>query len=195
MKLKIRKLVVVMCILLVVVMNTIIANASTTQTRQVSGSGYKLMNGDKLTTGWDGQLKCINNGLLEGDDKLYWTGNSYSKWLGSNPYDADAVTHYDILEVEGTGSITYSGGAGANASGPTANFGISGTTSSKEIAYQYSVSNDWRALVDYSYYAEIYSASWMDLFTSATFKFGSSFKVVNSRVDNPSVSRGTIYYS
>lgn len=170
--------------------STSVVNAS--QHRNVSGSGKKSYNGASLVTGWNGHLRADKHTFSK--DELFFTGSSYSTWNGSNPYNADNVTHYDICEIRGTGTPSFSAGAGCNAAGPSVNFGIARASGDKDQAYQYSADNSWRVSVNYSYYATISSWSWMDLFTSSTFRFGSSYYVVNSRVDSATVSRGTIWY-
>ena len=177
----------------VLVISTAITSFAGTQWCNKSGSGYKNYSGSRVETGWSGKLTGISNHVFK-DDECIFTGTSYSRWMGGNPYNADKIVHYDIIEVKGTGSVSFSGGVGANASGPNASFGISGTTSSKNCTYAYEVEDDWKVKVDYSYYADIYDWDWMDLFTAASFKFGSRFVTVNSRVDNPVTSIGEIYY-
>lgn len=189
-----KRIMVILMIAVMVVSLCIPSSAATTQWCNKCGSGYKNYNGSQLVTGWSGKLKAKKTNIFS-DDSCIFTGNSYSRWQGLNPYNADMVIHYDILEVKGIGSVDFSGGLGADRSGPSASMGIGGTTSSKTYAYAYEVTDAWRVEVDYSYYAEIYSASWMDLFTAASFRFGTSFKVVNSRVDNSTVYSGTIYYN
>lgn len=158
-----------------------------------SGMGYKVYNNSRLETGWSGKLSATF-GWLFANDVCEFTGTSYSRWLGATPFYADKITHYDILEIKGIGSVSFSGGIGASKSGVSGDFDISGTTTDKNCVYAYEVTDAWKVDVNYSYYAEIYDGNWMDLYTAATFKFGTSFTVVNSRVDNPTVNSGTIYY-
>ena len=188
-----NKALVTLVLVLIVLLSASAVVSAFTSNRQVSGSGYKNYLNSSVRTGWSGLLSSTQ--YVFQNDQLTFTGNSYSKWLGASPYNADNVTHYDVLEVNGIGSVSFSGGVGANASGPTVNFGISGSTGSNSRTYAYTVSNNWKVNVNYSYYAEIAQMSWMDLFTAACFQFGSNFVVVNSRVDNPVVNRGTIYYT
>ncbi len=162
------------------------------QRRTVTGSGSRGYNGSLLVTGWTGQLRA--NSVFLGNDSLYFTGKSYSKWHGGNPYNADSITHYDILEVNGIGSVSFSASGGVSASGPSGSFGISATSASNSYTYAYSQRNAWQINVYYSYYSSIWDWSYMDLFTSATFKFGSTYIVVNSRINSPYINRGPIYY-
>jgi len=187
-----KALIALVMVLVVLLMASTMVSAYT-RNRQVSGSGSKNYLNSTVRTGWSGLLSSTQYVFL--NDELIFSGNSYSKWLGESPFNADNVTHYDVLEINGIGSVSLSGGIGANSSGPTVNFGISGSSGSNSITYAYTVSNSWKINVNYSYYAEIAQMIWMDLFTAACFQFGTNFVVVNSRIDNPVVNRGTIYYT
>ena len=180
-----------LCMIMAISINMI--GIAGTQYCNKSGGGYKYYNSGCLKTGWSGTLTGVSNNIFN-DDKCIFKGNSYSMWTGNKPFYADKIIHYDIIEVKGIGSVSFSGGVGASSSGASASFGIGGTSSSKNKAYAYEISKGWRVGVSYSYYAEIYDWSWMDLYTAATFKFGNDFKVVNSRNDNPYVNTGKIRF-
>lgn len=193
MKLKMKKRILGVITVAVLAISTTVVSFAGKQWCNKSGEGYKNYKSSVVKTGWSGTLTGISNHIFK-DDECIFKGNSYSRWMGGNPYNADKIVHYDIIEIKGTGSVSFSGGVGANASGPTATMGISGTKSGKSNTYAYEIVDDWRISIDYSYYADIYDWDWMDLFTAASFKFGSKFVVVNSRVDNPTTSTGKIYY-
>lgn len=101
---------------------------------------------------------------------VWWgaNGTSTTKWMGSTPFNADSITHRDILSCTGIGSMSI----GASPSGPNASAAISGTSAT----YTYSVSNDWRIAINYNYKHTGLLGAWnFGMRTSATVQFGSSF--------------------
>ena len=191
MKTKIKLAITATVLAAVSALSTLTASAATTQDRDVYGGGSKYYNSAYVRTAWNGHLHSYSPTFTS--DELTFTGSSNTRYDGYK--QCDTVTHYDIIEAEGWGSPSFSGGVGATASGPTANFGISSASTDKNKTYAYTANRAWSCYVDYSYYAKIWSYSWMDLFTAGTCTFSNHNVVVNSRVDNPYVSRGTIYYS
>lgn len=101
---------------------------------------------------------------------VWWGADGTSKtvWCGSKPYNADSITHKDVLSCTGIGSMSI----GASPSGPNAGASISGCTAT----YTYSVSNNWRINVNFNYKHTGLLAAWnYSMNTKAVVQFGSSF--------------------
>ncbi len=173
---------------------SMIASADHQQDRDVWGGGSKYYNSAYVRTDWNGHLQSNSHSLSSWEsDECKFTGTANTRFTGLR--QCDSVTHYDIVEVEGWGQPSFSGGIGASSKGPTGQFGISCASTNKNQTYAYPVSNAWSSYVDYSYYAKIWDYDWMDLYTAGTCLFGNYNVDVNSRVDNPYVYRGPVYYS
>jgi hypothetical protein len=129
--------------------------------------GEKNYNSSYVYTQFKGTVKTPVG--LFGQTTTY-DGKSRSAWLGGNPYNADTVTHTDSISISGIG--------GASFGYPS---GISVSTSGKTANISYSASNTWYVDVDYTYTA----SSWLILGVNqkaiGTFKFGSTFVVVDSK--------------
>lgn len=101
---------------------------------------------------------------------VWWgaNGTSNTAWLGSTPYNADNITHKDILSCTGIGSMSI----GASPSGPNTSASISGSSAT----YSYSLSNTWRIDVNFTYKHTGLLAAWnYSMRTVATVQFGSTF--------------------
>lgn len=101
---------------------------------------------------------------------VWWgaDGTSSTYWMGSNPVNADSITHKDVLSCTGVGSMSI----GASASGPNASTSLSGHTAT----YSYTVSNKWYINVNYNYKHTGLLAAWnYSMDTKATVQLGSSF--------------------
>lgn len=94
-------------------------------------------------------------------------GTSATKWLGVSPFNADSITHKDILYCSGAGSLSI----GASPSGPNASVSISGTTAT----YTYSVSNEWQININYNYQHRIFMLFSGGMNTFATVQLGTAF--------------------
>lgn len=95
-------------------------------------------------------------------------GTSRTAWVGLSPYNADSITHKDILSCSGIGSM----GIGASPSGPNASASLSGHSAT----YTYVVSNDWFINIDFNYKHTGLLAVWnCSMRTAATVQFGSNF--------------------
>lgn len=89
-------------------------------------------------------------------------------WYGTNPYNADSITHCDILSCTGIGSMSI----GGSKSGPNFSASVSGHTAT----WTYSVQNNWRVYSEYNYYTTGLLSGWSQkMRTQATVQFGSSF--------------------
>ena len=132
--------------------------------------GEKKYNNSYVYTQFKGTVKTPVS--LFGQRSTF-SGTSKSAWMGSSPYNADTVTHTDVIGVTKIGgfSVGYPGGVSASTSGSSASL-------------SYSASNTWHVDVNYTYTIN----SWLILATSqkstASFKFGSTFVVVDSEGDN-----------
>jgi hypothetical protein len=133
--------------------------------------GEKSVKGSRIETGFTGTIK--NTLYVFKADAQVWKGDSGSYWMGINPWDADSITHADIIGVGGIGSASFGYPSG-----------VSVTTSGKTATYTYSAQNCWYVNVDYSYMCSIGTCFSMSQRSSGTFKFGSSFYVVDSTADN-----------
>ena len=119
-----------------------------------------------------------------GNGDLFWgginekiTGKSSTLWLGSSPFNADTIVITNEVSCEKIlGSFSVTGGESTGAG-----VGISSDSTSK--AYTYSISNDWKLDVNFSYIARV-SGLWLiaDIYfeTSSTTQLGSSFYVTNT---------------
>jgi len=101
---------------------------------------------------------------------VWWgaKGTSGTSWLGSSPYNADSITHKDILSCSGLGSMSI----GISPSGPNASSSMSGHSAT----YTYSIKNNWKINVNYNYKHTGLLAAWnYSMRTASTVQFGSSF--------------------
>ena len=105
---------------------------------------------------------------------VWWGADGTSKtvWIGSNPFNADSITHKDILSCTGIGSMDI----GADISSGGAGIGVSSSVSGHKATYTYSVSNKWNINVDFNYKHTGLLAAWnFDMDTKSVVQFGSSF--------------------
>lgn len=123
-----------------------------------SESKTKNMMGSHSITGYQNNAGFYNGGLSGG----WIEGTSYTKWMGSSPFNADNITHRDIITTNVIGSLSLSGGGG------------SVSISWPEITSSYSVANTWHVDVNYDYTVNGVLLS-MHFNTGATVQFGSSF--------------------
>lgn len=86
------------------------------------------------------------------DVEVHYDGSSSTAWLGSTPYNADSITHRDILQVTGIGSMSV----GGSKSGPNISVSLSGHTAT----YSYSLQNQWYLDVVYNYELNGLLAAW-----------------------------------
>lgn len=102
---------------------------------------------------------------------VWWgaNGTSTTCWMGTSPYNADSIVHQDVLTCSGIGSMDISADTSKTV-------GVSCSVSGHTATYTYSVSNDWRIDVDFSYKHTGLLGVWnMSMDTKATIQFGSSF--------------------
>ena len=124
-----------------------------------SNSKVKYHNGSHSKTGFSARLSWPNL-----TNKVRWSGNSYTKWYGATPYNADSIQHTNNISVSGIGSLSFNtSSAGAS---------ISGSTMSDTM----SVSNSWKieSNFDYSLKKGIFITG-TNFSTSGRVQIGSSF--------------------
>ncbi len=85
-------------------------------------------------------------------NKVRWTGNSTTCWLGSNPFNADSILHRNIINVTAIGGLSLSSSGGG------------GSISGSQMTDEMSVSNNWRVNSTYDY-----------TLTASVFIFGTNF--------------------
>lgn len=88
----------------------------------------------------------------------FW--NVENHWEGtagtSTPYNADSITHKDILMVTGIGSMSFGGGISASGPSGSMSFSVSGHTATQS----YTMQNTWLVTTDYHYSTHGMLAAW-----------------------------------
>ncbi len=153
-----RKIIVVMIVMAIISISTVTASAA-------SGYATKNMNSSYSYT----QYNCSFWGQENFWD-VWWgaDGTSCTRWMGTSPYNADSISHNDILSCSGVGSMSI----GCNPSGPN----VSATISGHSATFAYSLSNTWQINVDFNYKLIGLLAAWnLGMRTSSVVQFGSNF--------------------
>lgn len=149
---QIKKVLSLMLVIIsIVAFATIPASAAT-------GSASKSMKSSSSTTKFSNSLSWINGGI----SGCKYVGTSGTYWYGSTPYNADNITHKDVITVSKIGSVSVSNSGGS--------VSISGGT----ITNKYSVNNTWQVNVNYDYKVSGYLLT-ARFNTAAQVQFGSTF--------------------
>ena len=130
------------------------------------------------------------------DDSIEWKGNASTAWLGTVPsYNADSISHTNVIWVNGSGKPSYSAGISAGTSGVDGSIGVSSNSDGVKSEYSYSLSNQWKVNVDYSYSGNIWSWSYVGQKTTGTVLLGNTFYVVDSEADQTIDNRSDCWFS
>lgn len=151
---KVKRLVTAFLVI-VTIMSVMAAPANAAN---LSASSSMSMKGSSSKTGFS----CTSTWKLGGFTGIKFNGTSYTYWYGYSPYNADSITHKNVI------ILTNLGGIGISNSGGSCS--ISGST----ITDSFSVKNTWKVNTTYRYDVSAYIFSFK-FKTSARVQFGSSF--------------------
>ena len=152
------------------------------QTWSMTQRGEKAYSNSTVSCSFEGLVKADGRGFFR-NDAGYWTGIAKAAWDGANPYNAETITLVNTFWLDGIGSFSIG------------TSGVDVSTSGNTGSCTYTIKDDWRIEVHYSYSAEIYSIFYQGQKVSAHFKFGNTFVDVDSEADNVYENRVTISFS
>lgn len=106
------------------------------------------------------------------DVENHWEGTGRTAWKGSSPYNADSITHKDVLSVTGIGSMSFGGGISASGPSGSMSFSVSGHSATQS----YTLQNVWSVNSNYHYTMHGLLASWNQRQRAeATVQLGNTF--------------------
>ena len=171
---------------------------ASTQNMNWHQKGQKNVSNSYIYTEFNGVVSATSGSKFlwwGNEDSIICKGKSTTKWLGSNPFNADSITQTDTIWINGSGQPSYSAGISAGSSGAEGSLSISSISSGEKNSYSYSLSNKWYVNVDYSYSGNIWSWSYVGQKSSGTVLLGNTFYLVDSEANQILDYRSDCWFS
>ena len=172
--------------------------SASTQNMNWRQRGEKSVSNSYIYTEFNGTVSATDGSKFlwwGDDDSVTWNGNSTTKWMGTNPYNADSIVHTDTIWIEGSGKPSYSAGISAGTSGVEGSISISSNSAGEKSSQSYSLSNVWYVNVNYSYSGNIWNWSYVGQKASGIVQLGNNFYLVDSEANQVIDNRSDCWFS